>query len=322
MILERRHLAQPLILTGYLLTSAFATAGDTIVKWGDVPADTEIVTANARGLNQLEATYDEAAIGSPEDGTNDYTLGVAGQTRTFYGAMSSANNVPIIHNNGGGDRIQMVHNFGGSPGTLTSMVAWQTSDFLASGRSLDSMTVSYASRGGDGTTVSFLVETTSGWYQSDQTDLNDAGTYADFSGTNGNLTWSPFSEFGVTGGVGAADTTDILSVGLYSSSTNTSSNFIGGLVSYFEVTTLPDSPGSGNIEISYLGYDVDGNLIIDFIGTPNTIHGVEFSPDLGIPFAAITDLTGTTDRFGDGTIFVSTAEIMTPKGFFRIVSTP
>ena len=322
MFLDRIHVTPTLILTGYFLTNAIATAGDTIVKWGDVPADTEIVTANARGLNQFGATYDEAAIGSPEDGTNGYTLGVAGQTRTFYGAMSSANTVPIIHNNGSGDRIQMVHNLGGSPGTLTSMIAWQASDFLASGRSLESMTVSYASRGGDGTTISFLIETSSGWYQSDQTDLNDAGTYADFSGTNSSLTWSPFSEFGVTGGVGAADTADIKSVGLFTSSTNTSSNFIGCVVSYFEVAALPDSPGSGNIEISYLGYDVAGNLIIDFIGTPDTTHGVEFSPDFGSPFAAITGLTTTTDRFGDGTIIVSTEEMTTPKGFFRIVSTP
>lgn len=317
MIPERGHMAQALILIGYALTSVFASAGNTIVKWGDAPADTEIVTANAKGMNQFGTSYDEDSIGSPEDGTSDYVLGSDGQTRTFYGAMSTANTVPIINNSGRGDRIQMVNNFTATPGTLTSMLVWKASDFLTDDRTLDTMTVSYASRGGDGTTISFLIETASGWYQSEQTDFNDTSTYTDFSGTSENLTWSPFSEFGVIGGEGTPDTTNILSVGLYSSSTNTSGNFIGGLVAHFEVTAVGALEPS--LKIIAVGFDGAGDFQIDFIGMPNTSYGVEYTPDLGSPFATIIDLTTTTDAFGDGNIPISPEDVTLSKAFFRII---
>jgi hypothetical protein len=301
-------------------TIASTIQAETIVKWGDSPADTNIVTANARGLNQFGTSYDAASIGSPEDGTSDYALGIAGQTRTFYGAMSTENTVPIVNNSGAGDRIQVVHNFKGDPGALTSMIVWQASEFLTDSRALDSMTVSYASRGGDGTTISFLIETTSGWYQSDQTDMNATNVYADFSGTSASITWSPFSEFDVTAGEGGADTTDIKSVGLYSSSTNTSSNFIGGLVANFEVTAV--SVTAHSLGITAFEFDEAGNLQIDFTGAPNTVYGVEFSPDLSTPFAPVTDLTATTDSSGDGFVPISAEEITSSKGFYRIVSAP
>lgn len=211
----------------------------TIVKWGESAGDTTIVTANAAGVNAFGTTYDATSIGSPSNGSSGYASPTAGQTRTFYGAKSPSNTVPIINNNNGGDRIQMVHNFGGNAGTLTSMIAWKEDDFLTGDRTLDTLGVNYASRGGIGTTVSFLIATSSGWYQSDQTDFNSTGTYKAFTGNSGTLTWSPFSDFGVTGGAGAADISDIQSVGFYASSTNTSSNFIGGLVNYYEVTAVP-----------------------------------------------------------------------------------
>ncbi len=219
-------------------TVAFASVAQaaTIVKWGESAGDTTIVTANAAGVNAFGTTYDDTSIGSPANGTNGYTSPTAGQTRTFYGAKSPSNTVPIINNNGGGDRIQMVNNFGGNAGTLTSMIAWKDDDFLTGDRTLDTFEVNFASRGGIGTTVSFLIATSSGWYQSDQTDFNSTGTYKTFTENSGTLTWSPFSDFGVTGGAGTADITDIQSVGLYASSTNTSSNFVGGLVNYYEVT--------------------------------------------------------------------------------------
>ena len=230
------------------------TNAATIVKWGESSGDTTMVTANASGVNPFGTTYSSTSVGSPANGTNGYADPAAGQTRTFYGAMSPTNGVPIINNNGGGDRIQMVNNFGGNPGSLTSMVVWQEGDFLTAERTLDSINVNFASRGGDGTTVRFLIETSSGWYQSDQSDFNSTSTYQDFSGTSGTLTWSSFSEFGVTGGVGAADVTDIQSVGLHSSSTNTSANFIGGLVNYYEVTavTVPEPSGVGLLGLASL----------------------------------------------------------------------
>lgn len=214
------------------------TQAAVIVNWGASPADTGIVTSNAAGVNNFGTTYSSTSIGSPADGTGGYTLAVAGQTRTFYGAKSPSNTVPIINNNGGGDRIQMVSNFGGSAGTLTSMIVWQDSGFLTGDRTLETLGVDYASRGGPGTTVSFLIETSAGWYQSDQSDFNSSSTYQTFTGTSGALTWSAFSDFGVTGGAGAADITDIQSVGLFSSSTNVSSNFIGALVSNFEASAI------------------------------------------------------------------------------------
>ncbi|MDG1362523.1 MAG: hypothetical protein P8Q54_03530 [Akkermansiaceae bacterium] len=308
---------------GIAVTTATMVAtihAETIVKWGGNPADTEIVTANAKGINQFGDTYDHDSIGSPEDGTSDYLLGALGQTRTFYGAMSTTNTVPIVNNSGRGDRIQMVHNFRGSPGSLTSMVVWKADDFLVNAGALDSMTVSFASRGGKGTTIAFLIETSSGWFQSDQTASNDSAIYADFSETSGSLTWSPFSEFSVSAGADAPDLADIQSVGVFSSSTNVSSNFIGGLVAYFEVTAgAASGPSLGITSVDY--DEIEGHRI-DFTGLPNTVHGVEFSPDLDASFVTMDGLTATTDSSGVGVILVSSEESTSSKGFFRIISTP
>ncbi len=219
------------------------TQAVVIVKWGASPADIGIVTSNAAGVNNFGTTYDDTSIGSPANGTSGYSTSVVGQTRTFYGAKSPSNGVAILNNNNGGDRIQMVNNFRGTAGILTSMIAWKESDFLTGDRILEALAVDYASRGGIGTTVSFLIETSSGWYQSDQSDTNTASSYKTFNGTVGTLTWSSFRDFGVTGGAGAADITDIQSVGLFSSSTNnTRNNWAGSLVSNFEAsaTSIPE----------------------------------------------------------------------------------
>ncbi len=229
------------VTIGLVASIGTEASADIIVKWGESGGDTGIVTANASGVNQFGTTYSDTSIGSPTNGTSGYANPSAGQTRTFYGAMSITNTVPIVNNSGSGDRIQMVNNFGGSAGTLQSMIAWQEGDFLTADRSLESMNVSFASRGGDGTNAFFLIETSAGWYRSTQSE-NSTGAFVTFSENAADLTWTAFSDFGVTGGAVAADINDIQSVGLSFESSNTSSNFVGGLVRNFEVnaTAVPE----------------------------------------------------------------------------------
>ena len=99
------------------------------------------------------------------------------------------------------------------------------------------MSVRYESRGGDGVTAFFLIETTAGWYKSIESDFN-ASTSVPQDWTLGvaDLSWVAFSEFGVTGGAVAADITDIQSAGVYFAAVNTSANFFGTKVEYVEVT--------------------------------------------------------------------------------------
>jgi hypothetical protein len=65
--------------------------------------------------------------------------------------------------------------------------------------------------------------------------------------------------------------------------------------------------------------DGSGNLVITFIGAPNTTYDVTKSPDLVAPFGPLTTpLTATTDGSGVGQAVVPAAETSDPKEFYRI----
>ena len=88
----------------------------------------------------------------------------------------------------------------------------------------------------------FLLQTSDGWYRSNESATESDGNYITWTANAGDLTWSAFSEFGVTGGAVAADTTDIQSVGYYSAGSNGTGalNWTGSKVINFEVTAIPE----------------------------------------------------------------------------------
>jgi len=210
----------------------------TIVNWGASDGDADIVTGNANGV--YTGTYSAGYI-SPADGASGYDVNAAGQTREYYGAMDLAGGVFGIANNNAGDQVQMVKNFGGAGGTVASMIAWESHDFLAGDMELESLTMSYNTRGGT-TTARWLIETAAGWYQSDQTL---AGGWVETTDAVGDLTWSSYSLFGATGGAVAADTFNVVSVGAYFTSTiPTGINWTGAQVEYFKVTATGAMAGN------------------------------------------------------------------------------
>jgi hypothetical protein len=253
----------------------------TIVNWGAPGGDTNIVTSGASKGAAAGATY---ALVSPDGTSGGYDLLAAGQTRTFYGASTGWNNTLV--NNGVPDYMQLVSNFGGNLGTNNTMLAWESPNFLTTDNELENMTVRYESRGGVGVTATFLIETGAGWYQSNESDFNSSTSVPqDWTLGVGALTWSPFSEFGVTPGVGAADTNDIQSVGAYFSGVNSlGNNWAGTKVEYFNVTATGGLGGNQApiahaqsvslventfLDITLTGFDPEGsNLTYSVVDMP------------------------------------------------------
>ena len=158
------------VVTAMFCLSSVASAS-TIVKWGASGGDDTIVTANANG--SYGTTYTGTYV-SPADGASGYSTNVAGQTRNYYGAMDPSGNPFGPNENGGAggtDAIQMVKNFDGAGGTVESMIAWEAPDFMTSDRVLASFAIEFATRGGT-SKARYLIETSAGWYQSDQ-ELTD-----------------------------------------------------------------------------------------------------------------------------------------------------
>jgi hypothetical protein len=238
---------------------AVASQADTVVKWGESGGDTTIVTSSAAGQNPWSTTYSDVDAASPLDGTGGYALDAAGQTRTFYAAKSVSNGVAIVNNANApsADHIQMVNNFGsGNAGSITGMVAWQAADFLTADRELESLSLQFQTRAATGAAnASFLLETSAGWYKSDQSYTSTSavnGEWASVSAVAGDLTWSAYSDFGVTGGAVAADITDVKSIGLYIDGSATTT-WAGAKIAYFEVTAIPEPAALGLIAASAAG---------------------------------------------------------------------
>lgn len=240
-------------LTALCCLVATTGFGDIIVNWGVSGGDTGIVTANANGT--VSATYSGSYI-SPANGASGYNTGAAGQTREYYGAIDQASSVFGLVNLGGGDQIQMVKNFGGTGGTVTSMIAWESPDFMTSARALDSFTMEFETRGG-ASTANYLIETTAGWYQSTQTFTDDDLTT--INSAVGDLTWSGFSGFAVSAGGGTADTDNIVSVGTYFSSTIATGNWTGAKLQHFSVSATASAvPEPSSLALLFLG----GGLLV------------------------------------------------------------
>ncbi|MBT3194394.1 MAG: hypothetical protein HN341_17755 [Verrucomicrobia bacterium] len=239
------------VVVAMLCLSSGASAS-TIVKWGESGGDDTIVTANANG--SYGTTYTGTYV-SPADGASGYSTNAAGQTRNYYGAMDPNGNPFGPNENGGAggtDAIQMVKNFGGAGGTVESMIAWEAPDFMTSDRVLASFAIEFATRGGT-TTARYLIETADGWYQSNQTLTDD--DYTTINTAIGDLTWSSFSLFGVTGGgANPADPDNIISVGAYFTTTiGAGGTWSGAKLQYFQVTAAPALTWDGSPDTTWTG---------------------------------------------------------------------
>jgi hypothetical protein len=227
--------------------TAPAALGDTIVHWGVAGGDTEILTAgsNTKGQVQFPAIYDPATLVNPADTIGGYDVDAVGRTNVFSGA-DNGNFSNTFSDNAAGDYMQLINNFGrDTAGTFLSMVAWESSGFLTGVGTLESYQLEFRTRdNGDASTATFLLETSSGWYVSDQTFVSSTNAnYVQVNENIADLTWAGFNGFQVTAGTGPADISDIQSVGFYSS-TDSLSGFSGNFVRHFEVTTIPEPSSS------------------------------------------------------------------------------
>jgi hypothetical protein len=228
-----------------------------IVKWGKGGGDTEILNAgvNTAGQNQFPAVYNPATLVNPADGTNGYDVDAVGRTNEFSGAFSNTNTTPVFVNNAAGDYMQLVYNGDFAVTPFETMVAWDSSKFLPGGNGLGEMTVEFKERSGNNVpTVSFVVETSAGWYVTDQTDTTDG--YKTFTLDAAAATFSGFNKFGVTAGSGQPDLSDIQSVGVFSSTTNTAVGWTGTFLRHINIVA------SGGSNQGLLG-DLTGDGIVN-----------------------------------------------------------
>jgi hypothetical protein len=230
-----------------------------IVKWGQADGDTEILTAgtNTAGQNPFPAVYNPAILVNPADGTNGYDVNAAGRTNEFSGAFSSTNTTAVFVNNAAGDYMQLVYYGDFTVTPFETMVVWDSSKFLPGGNELKELTVEFRERSTSNVpTVSFVVETSAGWYVTDQTDTVDGSTYKSFTLNTAQATFSGFNKFGVTAGSGQPNLSDIQSVGVFSSTTGTAVGWTGTFLRYIHVV----ASGVGN---QGLDGDLTGDGIIN-----------------------------------------------------------
>jgi hypothetical protein len=239
----------------------------TIVQLGAQGGTTDMLTATDTGP-KLTGNYDATRIFTPPAVDSGY----AGQQFAATTTKGQNNNWT---NNATFDYVQVIGNMGTAADAATrfyeAMLVWDgganasgQSAFLGSpsDTELTSFHVEFKNRGtANDPTVSFLLETTAGWYISNgvthsDTLVDDLVTgYTIFDAIPASLTWIGFSKFGVTDGTitEAADLADFVSVGFYLSDTNDATNgFTGGFVRNFEVTAVPE-PAT---------YDLLGGLLV------------------------------------------------------------
>ncbi|MHC4989224.1 MAG: hypothetical protein ACYTFX_12135 [Planctomycetota bacterium] len=165
-----------ILLISMLAVFTVVAAASTfdIVKWGQAGGDLQILTVdgNLRGQNPFPAVYNPATLVNPADGINGYDVNAFGRTNEFSGAFSNTNTTPVFVGNAAGDYMQLVYNGDFTVTPFETMVAWDSSQFLAQGSSqLEELTVEFRERSTSNVpTVSFVVETSAGWYVTDQTD--------------------------------------------------------------------------------------------------------------------------------------------------------
>ena len=302
-----------------LLCGAATAQAATIVQLGAQGGDIGMVTASGSGPNTAGAIYDAATLYSPS--------GALGYTGQEFGGVVLKRQGNNWADNAGGDYIQLLANVSANPTLFyEAMLAWNggannsgQSAFLGSSSDtvLESFHIEFKGRGSSNSpTVSFLLETSTGWYQANETVQVIGNAYASFDANIASLTWTGYSQFGVSAGAGTTpDTADIVSVGFYFSDTATSGNFSGGMVRNFEVTAISggdQAPTAAAQSVQYVlntpasitlaGSDPEGSSLTYSVGTPTngTLSGT--APDLTYtPSADYTGSDSFTFTVNDGT---------------------
>ena len=302
-----------------LLCGAATAQAATIVQLGAQGGDTGMVTVSGSGPNTAGAIYDAATLYSPS--------GAFGYTGQEFGGVVLKRQGNNWANNNSGDYIQLLANVSANPTLFyEAMLAWNggannsgQSAFLGSSSDtvLESFHIEFKGRGTTNSpTVSFLLETSTGWYQANETVQVIGNAYASFDANIASLTWTGYSQFGVSAGAGTTpDTADIVSVGFYFSDTATGGNWSGGMVRNFEVTAISggdQAPTAAAQSVQYVlntpasitlaGSDPEGSSLTYSVGTPTngTLSGT--APDL--TYTPSTDYTGSdsfTFTVNDGT---------------------
>ncbi|MHC4906092.1 MAG: putative Ig domain-containing protein, partial [Planctomycetota bacterium] len=253
-----------------------------IVKWGETGGDTQIlnVVGNTAGQNPLPTVYDPATLVNPADGTNGYDVNAAGRTNVFSGAKNSTNTTAVFADNAAGDYMQLVYNGDCTVTPHETMVVWDASEFLVQGSSspLEELSVEFKEKASSNVpTVSFVVETSAGWYVTDQTDTQDGSTYKSFILDAATATFSGFNKFGVTAGSGQPNLSDVQSVGVLSSTTNTVIGWTGTFIRHIKVVASGGS-GGGNQAPSFTS-----NPINEIDATEDAAYSSSIADDASDP---------------------------------------
>ena len=234
-------------LMGFIATAPSLKAAityETIVQWGELGGE-DIVSDVTNGQNAFGTTYDLDEV-NPSSGSNGYYItDPSERTSVFHGAQAQAFGGSEFVSNGAPnfDYVQIVAN---STAAFEAMAAWNVSDgFLNSqpGPVLESFDIEFQRRGAGGADISFLLETSNGWYVTDTIGAEDGANWTTFSLDADSTTWSSFSGFSVSGGGGSPDFSDIVSVGFRVES-DAVSGWDGARVRYFEVTAAVPEPSS------------------------------------------------------------------------------
>jgi len=240
-----------LITIAALASFAMTAQADTLVQFGaQGDGNSDFVTANDSGP-VTPSVFNAATLYNPADNASGYNDADPLRTNKFAGAVTENQNNNFVQN-AGGDYVQLLANRTGVGETpfYEAMLAWNggaggsgQSAFLTSETDLDVFHVEFRGRDANtNPTVSFLLETSAGWYQSVETVTATGSTWTAFDANVSGLTWTGFNQFGVTDGIltEAADLADFVSVGFYLSDTKTGGNFSGGMLRNFEVTAVPE----------------------------------------------------------------------------------
>ena len=196
-----------------------ASQAALIVQLGARGGTRDMVTSSGSGQNSTPSTYDAQTLYNPLAPALGYTGDAFGGAATKNQNSNWVNDVTTNSRNGritdtGFDYIQVLANMGTSTNQAErfyeAMLVWD-GGANGSGQSafrstdeIDAFHIEFKARGTPTpTTVSFLLETAAGWYVTDQTVTETGVGYTTFDANIADLTWTGFSQFGVTAGAGA-----------------------------------------------------------------------------------------------------------------------
>jgi hypothetical protein len=228
-----KKINKPLLSMLALGLASSASAQSTIVEWGAIGGDNNIVTADQ---NMTMGTTFSTAV-NPTVGASYYSS-AAGKTPIF-GGVNSAFNSRKIANNADGDRIFFAHN---TTSLYSGMVLWDTASV-----ELDTLSIETLAFGAATASWRFVIQKGASTYVSDATSM--AGFFAANGSpiTASTLIWNDFTVqsggngTGTVGAVAAIDMTGVTGVGYYAELLDAANGgFQSSQTRYFQATAVPE----------------------------------------------------------------------------------